>query len=153
QAVIANTFTTGAPVGVLVEYGYGSSPYAFEFSEYSLFGDLTVHLGDRFDIQFGVRESQNRQIYNETDTGPIVDLYYGPSPYVQPTEHSKGNAFTYLVTPRFRVSPNLMIYARVATGYRLGGPNLEAALSQIPLSYDPDTTTNYEVGVKGNLSD
>jgi len=39
-----------------------------------------------------------------------------------------------------------MVYARVATGYRVGGPNLLSV--GVPASYKPDTTTNCELGLK-----
>jgi iron complex outermembrane receptor protein len=144
----ANNATTGAPVGVLVKYDE-----SVELSEYSMFADLTLHFTDRFDLQFGGRESENRQTYNETDTGPIVTTYAPSSPYVQPSERVSGSAFTYLVTPRFKISPDLMLYARAASGYRVGGLNLEAALSQIPPSYSPDKTNSYEIGIKTDWLD
>jgi outer membrane receptor protein involved in Fe transport len=45
-----------------------------------------------------------------------------------------------------------MVYARLASGWRPGGPNV---ISAAPLSstYKPDTTQNYEIGVKGNVLD
>jgi iron complex outermembrane receptor protein len=149
QNYIANNPTTGAPVGVMINFDEPST-----LTEYALYGDLTVHLTDRFDVQFGGRESKNKQTYNETDSGPLVPGFgEGPSPYVQPTERTEGNAFTYLVTPQFKVSPELMIYARLASGYRVGGLNLEAQLFGVPSEYKPDTTNNYEVGIKGDLFD
>ncbi len=138
---------TGAPVGLLIDLNDPST-----FSEYALFGDVTYHLTDRFDIQLGGRDSENRQIYNETDSGPLIPLYFGEaSPFVNPTERTSGNAFTYLVTPRFRISPDLMVYARFTSGYRPGGNNYNAFLDGVPPNYAPDKTTNYELGVKGEL--
>jgi iron complex outermembrane receptor protein len=45
-----------------------------------------------------------------------------------------------------------MVYARLASGYRPGGPNSNAALG-VPAQYGPDRTQNYEVGVKGAALD
>src|SRR3546814_19002479 len=42
-----------------------------------------------------------------------------------------------------------MVYARVATGYRPGGPNV--ILPGLPPTFDPDTVTNYELGLKPRL--
>src|SRR3546814_17310333 len=42
-----------------------------------------------------------------------------------------------------------MVYARVATGYRPGGPNV--ILPGLPPTFDPDTVTNYELGLKTRL--
>jgi len=42
----------------------------------------------------------------------------------------------------------LMAYARLASGYRPGGPNQAVG---VPQEYSPDTTRDYEVGVKGDF--
>jgi iron complex outermembrane recepter protein len=149
NAANAADSTTGSPVGLLIDYNDPST-----FSEYALFGDLTVHFTDKFDIQFGGRESENRQIYNETDSGPLVPVYFGESsPFVNPTERSSGNAFTYLLTPRFKLSPDLMVYARFTSGYRPGGNNYNAFVDNVPANYAPDKTNDYELGVKAKLFD
>jgi outer membrane receptor protein involved in Fe transport len=44
-----------------------------------------------------------------------------------------------------------MVYARLASGYRPGGPNLNVGSSGLPHDYKPDKTNNYEVGVKGDF--
>ena len=140
---------TGAQTGLLIDYYYPSA-----LTEYALFGDVTFHITDRLDLQIGGRESKNRQISNETDSGPLVPAYDGfPSPFVYPTERTSGSAFTYLFTPEFKISRNFMVYARLTSGYRLGGPNLGAVVYKLPLQYAPDKTTNWELGTKGSFFD
>jgi outer membrane receptor protein involved in Fe transport len=46
-----------------------------------------------------------------------------------------------------------MVYARFASGYRVGGLNFEAALLNVPEAYKPDRTYNYELGIKGAVWD
>jgi iron complex outermembrane recepter protein len=140
---------TGIKVGDIVDFNYPSS-----LNEYALFGDLTVNFTDQFNVQLGGRESENRQVYNETDTGPFVPVAEGyPTPLIYATERTKENSFTYLVTPQFKFSPHLMAYARFASGYRPGGPNFTAILYDAPVHYGPDKTYNYELGAKGDLFD
>jgi iron complex outermembrane recepter protein len=143
----ADTFT-GATVASLLDISFPTT-----FTEYAAFTNLTFRITDRFDVQVGGRESQNRQSYSEIDVGPFALLLDGaPSPFVIPELNTKASSFTYLVTPRFKVSPDLMLYARFASGYRAGGLNNGAAPSaDVPPSYRPDTTLNYEVGVKGDV--
>jgi outer membrane receptor protein involved in Fe transport len=141
QHIQAADAGSGVVVGSVL---LNSFPTAFK--EYAAFTDVTVHLTDRFDVQVGGRESRNRQTYTDTLSGPLAG---GTS--VVPEVESKDSAFTYLVTPRFRVSPNLMIYARWASGYRAGGPNSVLPGSVLPRTFGPDTTQNYEIGVKGDL--
>ena len=69
---------------------------------------------------------------------------------ISPQEDSGASAFTYLVTPRFKFSQDLMAYARFASGYRAGGPNTPGP--GVPLQFNPDTTKNYEVGLKGDVA-
>jgi outer membrane receptor protein involved in Fe transport len=136
-----------------VHVGLGSADVLpSTYAERAVFTDLTYRFTDRFDLQVGGRESLNRQSYAETITGPLdAFLYAPPYPVVNPLVHTKDSSFTYLVTPRFKFSPDLMLYARLASGYRPGGPNSLGAVFAAPLSYGPDTTRNYEIGLKGNV--
>jgi outer membrane receptor protein involved in Fe transport len=45
-----------------------------------------------------------------------------------------------------------MTYARIASGYRPGGPNTTFSLG-LPPQFSPDKTQNYELGVKGEALD
>lgn len=139
--LLANDPSTGAPVGEFFGL-YANTP----FSEYALFGDLTVHFTDRFNVQFGARESRISERFDQTLGGSL----FGPTPIVSPTANPKGSPFTYLVTPQFEFSSTLMTYARFASGYRTGGANPDAVLLNGPLQYDPDKSYNYELGIKGD---
>jgi len=122
------------------------------YTEYALFADLTIHVTDRFDVQVGGRESENRQTYSEVDGGDYAPAFgLGPAPFITPEVVTKDNAFTYLLTPRFRITPDFMLYARLASGYRAGGPNPNCSAYHVPCHFDPDKTKNYEVGTKGDL--
>lgn len=117
--------------------------YPNKYREYAGFANLTYHFTKRFDLQLGGRYGHNRQLYHETIGGPIVPGY-------DVRTRSAENTFTYSVSPRFRISSNLTLYARVATGYRPGGPNT-AITPTTPEAFRADTTTNYELGFKGDL--
>jgi iron complex outermembrane recepter protein len=124
------------------------------YEEYALFTNVSIDLTDRFDIQLGARVSENEQTFGQSRTGPIAALFFpNPAARERPRTAASDTAFTYQVTPRFRISPDLMIYARVASGYRPGGPNSGCGVGAIPCDYDSDTTTNYEMGFKGGLFD
>ncbi len=139
---------TGAPVGRLVSIHTPDN----RFEEYAAFADLTVRFTPRFDVQFGARMSENKQSFYSIRTGPLVPFFFGvSSPSVLPTSSGKDSPFTYLVTPRLKVSPDLMVYARLASGYRPGAPNVNCGL--VPCESSADTTQNYEVGVKGSMLD
>jgi len=146
QNIFAADPATGAIGNLLLNGIHGP----FTLSESAIFSALTFHITSRFDLQVGGRQSWNKQAYDSASLGVgVPDLYGVPSPFVEPSLHATGDAFTYLVTPQFKVSQDLMIYARAASGYRIGGPNLNYGLPGVPQDYKPDRTTNYELGIKG----
>jgi outer membrane receptor protein involved in Fe transport len=113
QQILA-TDATGEPAGMWADLNFPTT-----YKEYAGFTNVTVQLSERFDIQVGGRLSTNEQSHEETDVGIYVPLILGkPSPLVYPRVTSKDSSFTYLITPRFRLSPDVMIYARLASGYR-----------------------------------
>jgi len=149
QPIYAADQNTGAPVGLLADFNFPST-----FEEVAAFADLTFHPTDRLDVQLGGRYSSNRQIYDETDSGPVIPDFFGvASPLLNPTEHSSDHAVTYLFTPEYKITPDLMTYLRLASGYRPGGPNADAVLFGFPTHYGADKTYNYEIGLKGNALD
>lgn len=117
---------------------------SLKFAEYAAFADVTTHFTDRFDVQVGGRFSKNEQTLHHREW-TIFAGFLGRDP--ESAEH----AVTYLVTPRFKISPEHMIYGRIASGYRPGGPNAVCNGADIPCTYRPDKTINYEIGAKGNL--
>ncbi len=109
------------------------------YREYAGFGDVTFHVTSRFDISGGLRYSYNNQNYGDLTGGSI-----------EPPEDASGKSsesvVTYSVSPSYRFSRDVKAYARIATGYQPGGPNV--ALPDVPPTVRSDTLTNYEVGLK-----
>jgi outer membrane receptor protein involved in Fe transport len=54
------------------------------------------------------------------------------------------------LAPTFKPNAHTSVYARIAKGYRPGGPNAVSPLAPagVPREFGPDTTINYEIGVK-----
>jgi outer membrane receptor protein involved in Fe transport len=105
----------------------------------------------QFDIQFGGRYSHNEQTAVQTT---VFNALISPTPTVV-NGNSSGNVFTYSVAPRWHVDANTMVYARVASGYRPGGPNVipPGAPAAVESQYGADKTTNVELGVRSTLLD
>lgn len=119
----------------------------FKFKEYAGFANVTVRLSKSFDVQGGLRYSENRQRMHHREMGVFT-----PGGFLEAVYKSSGHALTYQITPRFKVSPDHMIYGRFATGYRPGGPNATCDISiGIPCQYKADETVNYEIGAKGDF--
>ncbi len=146
QQIFGANAVTGAAVGMYLDAFWPTT-----YAEYAAFSDLTIHFTDRFDVQVGARGSENKQTYSEVDAGPWTDLVGQPSPLINPRVNTKDSAVTYLLTPRLKISPDLMAYGRLASGYRAGGPNPTCLVFTAPCHFSPDKTRNYEVGLKGDF--
>jgi outer membrane receptor protein involved in Fe transport len=119
------------------------------YEEFALFGNATWHITSRFDLGFGARQSWNDQVASQVLDGLLIG---GRIEYDDAT--SSENPFTYSISPRYELSDTSSIYARVATGFRPGGPNVlpPGVPPGIPGSYDSDSLTSYEVGWKATAS-
>lgn len=115
-----------------------------EYKEIATFGDLTFRITDSFDIITGVRWAKNDQKFRQVTSGALLPLANDPG-------ESDEDVFTYAVSPRWHLSDDTMLYARVATGYRPGGPNI--LVRDVPPSVDSDELTNYELGLKTIFAD
>jgi iron complex outermembrane recepter protein len=117
-----------------------------DYKETAGFADLTYHILPQFDLQAGGRYSHNEQTAIEVvNYNPLLS----PAPQIF-NAASSGNVFTYSVAPQWHVDANTMAYARVATGYRPGGPNVipPVAPPTVEREYGADKTTNVELGVR-----
>jgi outer membrane receptor protein involved in Fe transport len=123
------------------------------YKEYAGFANATVHLGDRFDLTLGGRYSHNKQSAFQATDG-LPGLFVGP-PEVFPAIASSENVFTWSVAPRFELTDNAAIYARVAKGFRPGGPNVLPPTAPVgtPLTFNSDTILSYEAGIKAQTDD
>lgn len=73
--------------------------------------------------------------------------------YQQPYGHS-WSKFTPEVTLTFTPDPNLMSYLRYSTGYKGGGFENDAATGPVAATaYQPETVSNYELGIKFTFLD
>lgn len=106
------------------------------YQEYAGFAFSRYHFTDRFDVQVGARWAENNQKFDEPGVG---------------NGSSHDGSFSYSIAPRFKLTPDVMVYARIANGYRPGGPNVIPAGSNLPMTYGPDKAVNYEIGTKGEL--
>ena len=72
----------------------------------------------------GLRWAHNDQTFTQVTKIPLIGLDIGGS------GTSSESILTYSLSPQININQNTMVYARVAKGYRPGGPNV--ALPGIP---------------------
>lgn len=141
-------YLNGAPIPYTV--ALYSAPTSYK--EYAAFGDVTYHFTRTFDTQLGVRFSRNDQ--------DLAQTYY-PGLVSGPTVsgiRSSEDVTTYLATARYHFTDSNMAYARIASGYRPGGPNVQVTdpitgMVRGGSSFEPDKLWNYELGTKLALND
>jgi outer membrane receptor protein involved in Fe transport len=142
--------TPGTDTPIPFPFQLGQVNLRSKYKEYAGFANGTVHLSEQFHIDIGGRYSRNEQEASQAASGVLA----GNVP-VNSNLRSSDKVFTYSVAPRFELNDRASFYARVAKGYRPGGPNVIApgAPAGTPSSFDPDTVVSYEAGFKGQTSD
>jgi outer membrane receptor protein involved in Fe transport len=119
------------------------------YEEIAGFGSVTWHVTPRFDVTAGARYSHNdqeaEQFTNVLGGAPLLGVLETIN------GESSEDVFTWSIAPRFDVNDLVSIYARVAKGYRPGGPNAvpPSAGPDFPSSYVADTIVSYEAGIRG----
>jgi iron complex outermembrane receptor protein len=149
ENLLSTNPSTGVVAGNFAFIGFGSAARS-----YAAFANLTFHVTDQFSVQLGGRQEYDYTYsYGTTFAGPGNPVFGipTPSPTVLPAPNGRTQKFTFLVTPQYKLSPDLMVYARVASGYAPGQANPVDA--GIPPESKPDTVTDYEVGTKAELFD
>jgi iron complex outermembrane receptor protein len=115
------------------------------FKETAIFANATYDVTDRFELGAGLRFARNEQAFTTIiePGSPIVP------PAADPGD-SREDVFTWHLAPKFKLTDDAMLYARIATGYQPGGPNV--TLPNIPPTVDASRTTNYELGLKSEFA-
>jgi outer membrane receptor protein involved in Fe transport len=122
-----------------------------DFTDKSLFSELTWHLSNRMQITAGAR-----QFWEDIDVFQFSEGY-GYNYTVENDESNSTSAHVFKLNASFDLSESNRLYATWSQGFRRGGVNSfpltgGAAEPSSLLVYRPDTTNNYEVGFKGILA-
>ncbi|QDP02694.1 TonB-dependent receptor [Thalassotalea sp. PS06] len=123
------------------------------FKDTALFGELTYHFSDDFRATFGLRTFKN-----ESDNDTVLSLPIWPFLGDEPSFGEDDSDTLFKANVSWDLGEDTMVYATIAEGYRRGGANavpLDGSLEERPewQQYFSDSTTNYELGLKGFLGD
>ena len=153
QAYLTSKNRTLALPGGLRDEGYRED-LASDYKETALFGEVGYRITPEWLVTVGARVFN----YDDTALGLIVD-YAGDAAGANRsvTQGDDGKSIFKLNTA-YQVTPDILAYATASQGFRRGGTNPfrnEGArvLRDELKGYEPDTTNNYELGVKGYLFD
>lgn len=122
-----------------------------KYEEFSAFGEVAIHFTPQFDISIGGRFTNVTQSSQITYSAGVLTGIDQQLAEVQSDE----SVFTFSVAPRYIFDDGSVLYARVASGFRPGGPQLliPGAPTDFPTSYTSDATLNYEIGFRSDLFD
>ncbi|MDR6989995.1 TonB-dependent receptor [Luteimonas sp. 3794] len=115
------------------------------YEEVAVFANASWRFGERFKIDAGLRQARNDQWFSQNVSAGIL------APIGDAPGESTEDVFTWSLSPQFKLAEDTMLYARFATGYQPGGPNV--ALPGIPPSVDSSMLASYEVGLKSQSAD
>ena len=134
--------------GAIYEMNFESET---ESETMAVFGQTMIPFLDRFELTLGVR-------YQQIDKEMDLDMYYSPvgvssDPMYSLDADETWDVFLPKVALSYRLNDNWNSYASVAQGYMPGGFNYSAYTgSEEENTFDPQQSTNYEIGVKGEFN-
>jgi outer membrane receptor protein involved in Fe transport len=151
QDIYASDYYTGTPQASPFGIPIGNDVQPSTYDAYAVYGSLTWHVTDRFDMETGLRYSHDRQHYTEVGVGA---LFGSPTMITLLDKRSSDSSTTFSLTPQFHISDRTMLYARAASGFLPGGPNIvTVAIPGVPTTFSPTKLTDYELGLKSTSPD
>jgi outer membrane receptor protein involved in Fe transport len=138
-------YADGAPITNLPEI-YKEHLKA-EYTDVSLFANATYKITGKWEISAGVRQSRITDEYNTSYFGVLVG---SQTPFTDASD-TDYDATTWSLGTRYIANDDLMMFARVATGFRAGSTN--SNWPGVPPGYGPDDMISYEAGVRADFFD
>lgn len=131
-------------------------PYAqdrkIEFEDVAIFGELTYHLTDAWQVTGGVRAFSQKF----SQVNRLRFRYFGLEENITNAESISDQLFK--VNTSYRANDDTLVYFTWSEGFRHGGANAFPTAGPFAgnpnlVQIRPDEVTNYEAGIKGSLGD
>lgn len=110
--------------------------YRHESSTKAVFAQGTAHLTDQVNLTVGGRYTSDFRSIAQTAPAPR-------------TLSDRFNKFNWAATLDYQFNDDVMVYGRIATGYKAGGYNARS----FDVGFEPENMTSYEMGLKSELLD
>jgi len=168
----AETFSFEIVPGLPQFYGI-NRPDAIEYASFTAstteekaaFGEVTYQITDAWQITGGARYFEYAARITGGTATPLIRTVYPAINYRVRSGDTSDDGFVYKANTSYKFSDDLMVYATVSNGYRIGGVNRVAPCPQplpagqnvcaLPneLFFGPDKTLNKELGVRARVLD
>jgi iron complex outermembrane receptor protein len=117
------------------------------------FANLAWHVTDRFNLVGGLRYTHEKKSFalrRYTQSGETVPGYEELNSI---TSKYKKGTWDWSVSADYKITPDIMAYGSIATGYRSGGNTPRPFAPDQALPFGPESIVNYELGLKNTLFD
>ncbi|MFT5451679.1 MAG: iron complex outermembrane receptor protein [Enterobacterales bacterium] len=136
------------------DFNFSNSNFPSKFKEKALFGNITWYYDEDFDINFGLRFSDNQLGINSDVSGLFNTGQFGDEHLIL-DGNIDDEVLTYSLGARWRLGSEVSLYSRIASSYRPAFGNiplwdLATGDNVAPLVVNADNLVSYEIGVKGN---
>lgn len=117
------------------------------FKDKAIFGEFVYRLTDEWQVTLGARWFDQKYVSNA-----IAGLVYVPDLLYGATSVFEESDTLFKFNTSYDLDVDKMLYFTVSEGFRRGGANaLGAAADEAVHTYGSDHTTNFELGIKGNI--
>lgn len=115
---------------------------------YAAFGQIAYHVSEALKLSVGARYSQEDQDASEVQ---VAQNFVSPN-YNRKASRNEGQ-LTYTFTGSYDFSPDVMVYASLARGFKPGGFDMGRPLTFTDFQFDEETNLNKEIGIRTTLMD
>ena len=146
--------------GFLGSDNFFSTDIATGSTELAGYGDASFEIASGLKLRGGVRVFRTTSDYRERGRSTLnfVTFSYDLTPDFE--NEAEGTHSSWRAGISYEPRPGLLFYGNVSKGFRVGQVNANFGPSAvdptdyvIPVGYEPDTTINYEAGVKSSFLD
>ena len=152
------------PGGEGVDYRADSIEYTSisraKIIEKAIFGEVTLQASEKLAFTFGTRFYQYQSSFTADSAIPLFDVDFTHADLELSGEGASDDGNLLKFNVNYQFTDDILSYLTISEGFRLGGSNgidlcpeiildgQQACAQPYEFSYQPDTTTNYELGFK-----
>lgn len=115
-------------------------------SNYAVFGNINYRFSDKWEAIAGLRYDYQKVKFD------YLDLWNTQFPNSNGSDEANFNELLPKAGLNYYATPDIMMFASIARGYKSGGFNMLTPPTMSP-KYDPEYTINYEIGMKSEWLD
>lgn len=129
-------------------------PLEVDLDSWAVYGSLDYAVTDSFSLIGEARYTEDERSAQSARFDLSTGLPSGGPRFVVDFTTRPTN-FNYNATAAWKPAPDVLVYGKVGTSFRAGGFNDDLGVAQqpvpIPGTYDDETVTSYELGIKGTV--